>query len=191
MKDVQDIKISLQFSQKDVDNLNKRLSDHATGLKSISSEFASVQASFDKLSGKSEYLESQSKRNNIIDEVPEERSETWQVTESKVKQLLVDKLDLDSKSIEVEHVHRKGKFEEQANRPRSIVMKLLRFKDKEEILKSGKKLKGTKIFINEDFTDDVRQKRMELRLKLKEARDKGQIAYLRYDQLIVNQPRSL
>lgn len=169
----------MQFSQKHVDDLNKRLSDHATSLKSISSEFASVQASFDKLSGKSEYLESQSKRNNIIiDGISEERSESWQDTESKVKKLLSDKLDFDRKSIEVEYVHRKGKFEEQANRPWSIVMKLLRFKDKEEILKRGKKLKGTKIFINEVFTDNVRQKRMELRPKLKEGRDKGLITYL-------------
>ncbi len=63
---------------------------------------------------------------------------------------------------EVEYVHRKGKFEEQANRPRSTVMKLLSFKDKEEILKRGKKLEGTKIFINRDFTDNVRQKQIEL-----------------------------
>lgn len=40
-----------------------------------------------------------------------------------------------------------------SNRPRSILMKLLRYKDKEEILKREKKnLTGTKIFINEDFT---------------------------------------
>lgn len=92
MKHVQDIKMSLQFSQKDVDDLNKRLSDHGTSLKSISNEFASVQASFDKLSGKTEYLESQWKKNNIIiDGVPEERSESSKVTEAKVKQLLVNK----------------------------------------------------------------------------------------------------
>lgn len=54
-------------------------------LRAFPSEFASVQVSFDKLSGKSECLESPSKRNNIIiDEVPEERRESWQVAESKV-----------------------------------------------------------------------------------------------------------
>lgn len=139
-----------------------------------------------------QYLESQSKKNNIIiDGVPEESSESSQVTEAKVKQLLVNKLDLDPKSIEVEYAYRKGKFEEQANRPRPVFMRLLCLKDKEEILRRGKKLKGTKIFINEDFTDNVRQKQMELRPKLKEARDKGQIAYLRHDQLIIHPPHPL
>lgn len=75
MKDVQDIKNSLQFSQHDIDDLKKKLSDHVLSLKSISSEFASVQESFDKLSGKQEFLESQAKKNNIIiDGIPEERS---------------------------------------------------------------------------------------------------------------------
>lgn len=53
-----------------------------------------------------------------------------------------------TKSYEVQYVHCRGKYEDQPNRPRSLVMKLLRFKDKEEILKRGKKLKGTSIFVN-------------------------------------------
>ncbi len=42
MKDAQDIRINLQFSQKDADDLHKRLSDYAAGLKCISSEFTSI-----------------------------------------------------------------------------------------------------------------------------------------------------
>ena len=68
-------------------------------------------------------------------------------------------------------------------------MKLLRFKDKEEILRRGSKLKGSKIYVNEDFTERVRQKRSELWPQLKEALDRGMVAYLRYDQLIVHPPR--
>lgn len=114
-----------------------------------------------------------------------------QCTEGKVRQLLVEKLELDSKSIKFEFVYPKGKYEEQNNRLRPIVLKLLRLKDKEEILKRGNKLRGTRIFLNEDFTENVKRKRMELRPKLKEARESGQIAFLRYDQLIGHQPRSI
>lgn len=63
MKYVLDIKNCLQFSQKDSDELNKTLSDHAASLKDISSEFASLQSSFDKPF-----------YNIIIDGVPEKRS---------------------------------------------------------------------------------------------------------------------
>ena len=134
--------------------------ERCTGQFAILTKGCRLWPFFGQLSGRSEHLESQSKRNNIIiDGVPEQRSESQQVTESKVKQMLADKLELNPKSIDVEYLHRKGKFEEQANRSRSVVIKLLRFKDKREIPKrKGKNLKGTKIFISEDFTDNVRQK---------------------------------
>lgn len=47
-------------------------------------------------------------------------------------------------------------------RPRKIVVKLLRIKDRELNLSSAKKLKGTKIYINEDFSEAVQLRRKEL-----------------------------
>ena len=79
-----------------------------------------------------------------------------------------------------------GRFEADG-RPRTVVFKLLRFKDKEEILKRAKNLKGTNLYINEDYSDKVRQKRKELLPKLREARTQGKIAYLRFDQLVVRE----
>lgn len=39
-----------------------------------------------------------------------------------------------------------------------MIVKLLHYKDKEKILKQAKKLKGTKFFINEDFSErDARE----------------------------------
>ena len=51
------------------------------------------------------------------------------------------------------------------------------------MLEKAKKLKGTNIFINGDFTEAVQQKRRDLMPALKAAQDKGEIAYLRYDRL--------
>lgn len=189
MKDVQDLKNSLQYSQAELEDFNRKLNGNMDKLVSLSHEFAIFQTSIDKFSTKSEYLENQSRRNNIlIDGIPDEKNESWQDTESKAKKLLAEKLELNPSTIEVERAHRNGKYED-GGRPRSIIMKLLRFKDKEEILKRAKSLKGTKIFINEDFSEKVRLRRKELLPQLKEAREHGNIAYLRYDQLIVHPPR--
>ena len=49
-----------------------------------------------------------------------------------------------------------------------------------------KKLKGSRIFINEDYPDAVRQKRRELLPQMKAARERGDFAVLRYDKLIVH-----
>ena len=57
------------------------------------------------------------------------------------------------------------------------------------MLAKANKLKGTNIFINEDFTEAVRLKRKELLPKLMEARKKGLFAVLRHDKLTVRPGR--
>uniref|UniRef100_T1ID12 Endonuclease/exonuclease/phosphatase domain-containing protein n=1 Tax=Rhodnius prolixus TaxID=13249 RepID=T1ID12_RHOPR len=54
-----------------------------------------------------------------------------------------------------------------------------------EILRNGKKLKGEKIFISEDFPLEVRLIRKELLPYLNEARASNKKAYLRYDKLLI------
>ncbi|CAH1258205.1 Hypp1974 [Branchiostoma lanceolatum] len=116
------------------------------------------------------------------------KEETWEESEQKVRNLLKDKLQLDPKKVEIERAHRNGRFQAD-RRPRSIVTKLLRYKDKQGILQRAKNLKGTHIFINEDYSEAFRQKRRELIPELKAARERGNVAYLRFDRLIVHPPR--
>lgn len=86
----------------------------------------------------------------------------------------------------MERAHCTSKPEAARDRPRSIVVKFLHFKDKAAVLQRAKNLKGTRIFINEDYTDAVRLKRKELMPKLKAAHERGDIAYLRHDKLIIH-----
>ena len=60
LKDVQDIKNSLQYSQKGMDDFHKKLSDNSAALSKLSNQCLLVQPSMDKITNKSEYLESQS-----------------------------------------------------------------------------------------------------------------------------------
>lgn len=60
----------------------------------------------------------------------------------------------DPKLSEIQRAHRVGKYDP-TGRPRLIVVKLLQFKDKDEILKQAKYLKSTNFFINEDFSKSV------------------------------------
>ena len=56
------------------------------------------------------------------------------------------------------------------------------------VLGKGKDLKGTNIYVNEDYTEAGRQKRRELIPAMKTARERGDIAYIRHDKLIVHPP---
>lgn len=92
--------------------------------------------------------------------------------------------------VEIERAHRNGKFRGDGKRPRSVVIKLLCFKDKQLIMaKARANLKNTSININDDFSEQVRKRRAELLPALKEARAKGDYAIINYDRLIVR-PRS-
>lgn len=165
----------------------KSLKLNSLSMKKITeTDVVKICESLQVMCDKQEYLEGQSRRNNIvIDGVPESTGESWADSEEKVKDIFRQKLQL-QRDMEMERAHRIGKPEADRNRPRSIVVKFMNFKDKAAVMQRAKNLKGTKIFINDDYTDAVRLKRKELMPKLKEARDKGDIAYLRHDKLIIH-----
>lgn len=188
-KEVQDLKTSIQYTQKEVDELKITQAKQSEHCNTTQTDIVKLCESMQVILDKHEYLEGQSRRNNIvIDGIPEAPGESWEDSEEKVKDMLRQKLQL-QREIEVERAHRTGKPEAARERPRSIVVKFLRFKDKAAVLQRAKNLKGTKIFINEDYTDAVRLKRKELMPKLKAARERGDIAYLRHDRLIIH-PRT-
>ncbi len=109
----------------------------------------------------------------------------------KIQSLISEKLKLDAATITIERAHCTGKLDPGSDRQQPTAVKFLNFKDKELILKKAKELRisAPGVYINEDFSDAVREIRKELLPKLKEARDRGNIAYLRYDQLVAHPPR--
>ena len=83
---------------------------------------------------------------------------------------------LDIENVEVERAYRAGR--KSRNKPRTIVCKLLRFKDKQNILRKAKLLKGTNTFINEDYRQDTVDYKKELWEEVKVLQSQGKIAYL-------------
>lgn len=185
IRDVQELKTSLQFTQGIMEDMKKGYIDIDVKIKSFESSITKSKQEMDDLFNKLNYIDNQSRRSNLlIDGIAEEKGETASGLEIKIQQVLSENLGLDGTKIEIERAHRMGQFQE-GRKQRKIVVKFLRFKDRQRILFSAKKLKGTNIYINEDFSDVVQQRRRELLPKLKAAREKGERASLRYDQLII------
>ena len=95
VKSLAELKTSLEYSQLDIDDLFES-----------TDELAEIE---DELEGKHEdkmeYLENQSHRNNIrIDGITEEGNETWLETETRAKQVLKEKLNLECEP-EIERAH--------------------------------------------------------------------------------------
>ena len=188
-KQVYDFKVSLEMTQKEFDDfkiscgsLSKNCSETRTDLDTICKSLISV-------SDKTEYLEGQTRRHNIVvDGIKESVKEKVSESEEKVRKLFSEKLQLDHLKIELDWAHRTGKPVTPSEKPRPIVVRFLRLKDKLAVLDKAKNLKGSGIFINEDFSETVRQRRKDLLPAMKAARERGDIAYLRYDKLIVHPP---
>jgi hypothetical protein len=131
-------------------------------------------------------FEDRNRRNNIrIYGLREGERETWEHTEQKLQNIFNEQLKL--KNIVIERAHRIGKVDNNRDSPRTVILKLLNYKDKELILKNAKMLKGKGIFINEDFSEETNKIRRDLIEKMKSARNSGKYAVLAYDKLIVKE----
>ena len=94
--------------------------------------------------------------------------------------MLKERLDIEN--VEIERGHGAGR--KSSNKPTTIVCKLLRFKDKQNILRKAKILKRTNIFINEDYCQDTVQYRNELWEEVEVLQSQRKIAYLNYRSIV-------
>ena len=131
-------------------NLQERLDSHETQIKKM-------WKLLDYLYWQGEKAESQDKRMNIIiSGVPEDPNErTWDDTKNKVLDIFKNKMNLDD--IFIQRTHRFGRWS-----PRKIVVKLRDWDDREKILSNRKHLAGSRIYIDEHFTNRVNDVRKEL-----------------------------
>ncbi|XP_065680481.1 uncharacterized protein LOC136094469 [Hydra vulgaris] len=168
---------------KGVDNKIAKVVEEITNVKKLQGKIISDNT---ELESKSVDIEDRNRRNNLrIDGLIEGADEKdWEDTKNKVKKLFVENLEI-ANDIRIERAHRVGNggFE----RVRTIMLKLHDFKDKAIIMDKANKLKGTNIYINEDFSETTRRIRKELFAQAKTHRQNGYYAKVLYNKLIVHE----
>ena len=147
---------------------------------------------------KNEYLENQSRRNNIrilgVEETEDEKS--WDDTEKVVKDLLKKKLNIPGE-VDIERAHRVGKktktgrhlgnaSQSREQKPRPIVAKISSWKVKENILREARRKRPEDIMFLHDLSKRTLERRQELIPEMLEARKQGKIAYMVMDKLIIH-----
>ena len=155
---IKDIEKSLEFSQELVDKKIADLDKHWES--KILQQAATAKEKSRFLKNKLRSLEDRNKRNILrVEGVTENDNETWEESESKVKDLIKERMGIDEE-LKIERAHRIGKKENR--KKRAIIFKLESWKQKEIILKKTNKLKNTGLYINEDFSDETMLIRKEL-----------------------------
>ena len=182
-EEVDEIKKSLEFTQNKFDEELAIVKSNIKKVKSDMKEKTEDLLDPDKVSSEPIELEDRSRRNNLrINGIAEYQNESWHECEEKVLEVIKEKLEIQD-PIETDRCHRMGKHKR--NRPRTIIFKLNKFKDKQKILRNAINLKDTGIFIYEDFCDDTMELRKSLQEQVLEHRRQNKIAYLNYRSIVV------
>ncbi|XP_065642647.1 uncharacterized protein LOC136074270 isoform X2 [Hydra vulgaris] len=101
-------------------------------------------------------LEDRSRRNNLrFTGIEEDENETWELSEEKIQNVLKTKLGFKS-NVEIERAHRTRKKSSDGKKyNRTIIVKLLNYKDKKTALDNYVQLKlwNDRFYVNEDYSE--------------------------------------
>lgn len=193
-KDILDLQHSLSFSQGQLDTSMKRIVHVEKRLHDNDKFFRDTNDSLEAMDSELEYLENQSRRNNVrITGVPEDtqNEKTWDDTERVVKQLIKDKLGIQEELV-IERCHRvkrsnKGNRPRQNGneQPRNIVAKFASWKAKENVLRKARSIRPVGIKFVADLSQKTLAKREAQVDDLLEARRNGKLAFFVMDRLII------
>ncbi|XP_042148591.1 uncharacterized protein LOC121837154 isoform X1 [Ixodes scapularis] len=135
-----------------------------------------------KVNSRCDDTENRLRRSNLLFfGIPDSQTETWTQSEEKVIRLCAQNLGVEISPENLERSHRLGKFSANKNRP--IIVRFLRFKDKQNVLFSGGKLKETQYAVREDLSLSVRMARTKL---FNYGKSLNSLFKIRFDKLYVN-----
>lgn len=128
-------------------------------------------------------MENQGRRDNIVVRgIPEENGneETWEACAVKVTQLSTQ-LNVEIKKTDIVRAHRLGRPTDGKTRP--IIAKLASWNLKERVMANKKNMKGTNLFIDEDYASETIEEIKHLREAAKRIRDEGKYAAVIFNKL--------
>ncbi|CAB3244043.1 unnamed protein product [Arctia plantaginis] len=150
-------------------------------LKPLVEENLHLKNEVEKLNEMVKRLEYGKRENNLIFYGYEESTEEKNTNIVKMVTKTLNDSGIEINKRDINKAFRIGKAKGEA---RPILVNILNVWKKNEILKNKSSLPKN-IFVNEDFSKEVLEKRRELIPQLKEERKKGHIAFIKYDKLVV------
>ena len=175
------IKQSTETLSEHMHNYQARIHELELDLKANNETLHTTQQRCETLEKRISALEDYSRKDNLIfDGVEESAKENCM---AKVKDILKQKLDIaDAESIVFQRLHRLH----YGPAPRPIMCRFLNYNERQRVWTARNRLKGTNIYLREDFSSDVMAERRILAPILKRARETGHKAFLQKNHLVIN-----
>ena len=149
LKELRELRGSTEESaakiNKKIDNLSGELNKLKQDVRDAKEEAATAQEEVqdlreevEQLRSKVDQLEGQSRRENLIFHgIPGDKDEDWKTSETKVRNIITNKLGLDGDEISMERAHRLKSKGQSA----PIIVKFSFFSDRSQVLGAAKKTK--------------------------------------------------
>ena len=119
------------------------------------------------------------RKNVVFTNIPQDNNE--EDVENVVKKFMTEKMQIvNADSLEIARAHIFGRSRK--DKPRPIVVRFEKFKEKQLVTKNGKNLAGTKYGVNDQYM----KKRSQLFPILRKAREKNLKAVMSVDKLFIN-----
>ncbi|MEW8547208.1 MAG: hypothetical protein AB2693_27170 [Candidatus Thiodiazotropha sp.] len=178
---------------------NASLSQQVTEL---TTTVVNLESRMNETEKRNEQLKAYSRRENLkFFGLIDDKTETWDQSENKVRAYLSNELQIEESNIKIERAHRLSS----KSSPRPVIVKFSHFKDKELVLKTYREKRKQQrdtaqstdteveaggnaqrpVRVSEDFPLRVTKARTNLYPFMKAAHEREQEAYLRYDRLVV------
>ena len=177
----------LKSSQEEIKNIQMNMKDMKYQHELISQQLTECKKQNADLHEKLLQLETYSRRENLVFSAIPEDTETGNSPLNKVRDIFVNTLKItEGKTMDIQRCHRIGYKSGKRGRPRDIIVRFVRFPDREQIWAARNKLKNTDIIMKEDFPQEIDQRRAKLFPIQKAARAENKKAYMVVDKLFID-----
>lgn len=181
---IKDLTRSLEFTQAEVQDLKQQVTRLESEKQEDKNIICTLRKSAETLEARANYMEDYSRRKNLhISGLEERPGENWEQTTTKVTKLLEENLNL--RNVELERAHRMGQPRDHHSRP--VIVRFNKYSDREAVRRNAVKLRGTRIYINEDLCQASQAIRKEKMPLLKQARSEGKLAYFNHTRLVIKE----
>lgn len=177
-------KMKIEMQNQTTELTNTILEKMEEKLKPVLEENQILKLKVEKLEKKVELLERDKKSNNIIIHGLAEKEQSTLGLIECIKKCFLDELGITIENFEINKIYRIGAIN-QNGKPRPTLLALTCGWKKTEIMRNKKKL--NELYITEDYSKETLEIRKSLQPKLMEERQKGNLAYFKYDKLIVKE----
>ena len=173
-KTVDELQLSLEFSQKEVDDLKGENLELRREIKSLKKEDSRNGYHAKELDDKFDKLETQARKRNLIFEGVQEMDRNNKENVQRTIYDIFDQMNIDY-AIECDTSYRSGPY--MKNRPRPIIVTFLKQSDRDHVFYKRINLKNSRdykqVWINEDLSPTARRAKTMVRLITKQAQEKG------------------